>query len=135
MVWEAGAVNAGFSTGTPWLPVPGSHQIRATDIQESAPGSVLSRYRDVLALRKRHPALVQGSIIFLDAADEVLAFVREADGERLLCVFNFAQEAAAWLLPDAAASATLIPLGDGATSLQGKSVMLPPLGAFLARIP
>ncbi|MEO5757570.1 MAG: alpha-amylase family glycosyl hydrolase, partial [Mesorhizobium sp.] len=33
MVWEAGADNAGFSPGKPWLPVPDGHRSRATDIQ------------------------------------------------------------------------------------------------------
>ena len=62
-------------------------------------GSVLSRYREVLAWRKRHPALLRGSIVFLDTPEEVLAFVRETDGEKLLCVFNFAQEPVEWPLP------------------------------------
>ena len=34
--------------------------------------------------------LVGGAIEFLDADDDVLAFIRSIDGERLLCVFNFA---------------------------------------------
>ena len=99
MAWEADAANAGFSTGKPWLPIPEDHRIRAADVQARDPASVLSRYRAMLALRKRHPSLVRGSIKFLDGADDVLAFVREGSSERLLCVFNFAEEERRWPLP------------------------------------
>ena len=57
MVWEAAAPNAGFSSGKPWLPVPESHCAKAVDVQERDAASVLSRYRAILAMRKRHPAL------------------------------------------------------------------------------
>ncbi|TGV73745.1 DUF3459 domain-containing protein, partial [Mesorhizobium sp. M00.F.Ca.ET.158.01.1.1] len=101
MVWEVRADNAGFSTAKPWLPVPASHRSRAADVQNGEEQSVLSVYRSTLALRRQHPALVGGSIRFLDAEGDMLAFIREGDGERLLCVFNFAGEPATWpLLPD-----------------------------------
>ena len=45
-------------------------------------------YRAMLTFRRAHPALAKGSITLLDAPDNVLAFIREHDGQRLLCVFN-----------------------------------------------
>ncbi|RWG57289.1 MAG: DUF3459 domain-containing protein, partial [Mesorhizobium sp.] len=99
MVWEAGAENGGFSAGKPWLPVPPSHRARAVDVQEGEDGSVLAAYRSMLALRKRHPALIAGSIRFLGAEGDVLAFIRQRENENLLCVFNFAGEPANWTLP------------------------------------
>ena len=74
MVWEAAAENAGFSIAKPWLPVPDNHRVRAVDLQQTDAGSVLSRYREALALRRQHPALIGGSIAFLEADGDVLAF-------------------------------------------------------------
>jgi alpha-glucosidase len=101
MVWEAGKKNGGFTTGKPWLPVPQPHLARAVDRQDADPASVLAHYRDMLAFRRRHPALSVGDIRFLDgeAGGDVLAFVRSAGSERLLCVFNFAEEEAEWAIP------------------------------------
>ncbi|RUV55386.1 DUF3459 domain-containing protein, partial [Mesorhizobium sp. M5C.F.Ca.IN.020.29.1.1] len=132
MVWEKGADNAGFSTGRPWLPIPDSHRARAVDVQNGEEKSVLASYRAMLALRKRHAALVRGSIRFLDAEGEVLAFIREGDGEKLLCVFNFADEPASWPLPQDIDVAETIDLGAGA-ALQEKILSLPPLSCFLGR--
>jgi alpha-glucosidase len=130
MVWEAASPNAGFSTGKPWLPVPESHRVRAVDAQQHAPASVLSRYREILALRKSHPALIAGSIAFLDAPEDILAFVRESEDEKLLCVFNFAREPAKWQLPEDPVE-TILPDGN---VIRDGSVTLSALGAFIARI-
>lgn len=132
MVWEKGVNNAGFSIGRPWLPIPESHRARAVDIQNGEQKSVLASYRTMLALRKRHAALVQGSIRFLDAEGDVLAFIRESGGEKLLCVFNFAEEPANWPLPQGIDVAETIDFGAGA-ALQEKILSLPPLGCFLGR--
>jgi alpha-glucosidase len=133
MVWEAGSDNAGFSTGKPWLPVPENHRARAVDVQNGDGGSVLAVYRAMLALRKHHPALVRGSIRFLDAEGDVLAFIREGGGERFLCVFNFADEPADWLLPEDMGAMQAIDVGRSA-ALQEESLSLPPLGCFLGRL-
>ncbi|RUU31728.1 alpha-glucosidase family protein [Mesorhizobium sp. M6A.T.Ce.TU.016.01.1.1] len=133
MVWEKGADNAGFSTGRPWLPVPDSHRARAVDVQNGEEKSVLASYRAMLALRKQHVALVQGSIRFLDAEGDVLAFIREGGGEKLLCVFNFADEPADWPLPQDADVAETVDLGGTDAVLQDKMLSLPPLGCFLGR--
>lgn len=132
MVWEAGADNAGFSTGKPWLPIPASHRARAVDVQNADTASVLAFYRTMLALRRGHPALVGGSIRFLDAEDEILAFIREDGGEKLLCVFNFAEEPAYWPLPPDTGAVVAI---DGGTGVVEESqISLPALGCFLGQL-
>ena len=134
MVWEAAARNAGFSSGKPWLPVPESHRARAIDIQQADPASILSRYREVLALRKRHPALVRGSITFLDAQEDVLAFIREMDDEKLLCVFNFARGPIEWPLREDMPTLEAISVGEARARVEDGALVLQPLGTFLARI-
>ena len=49
---------------------------------------LLAWYRDLGRLRGRHPALRRGSIRYTCGKGPLLAFVRETEGERLLCIFN-----------------------------------------------
>lgn len=88
MPWEAGAPQLGFTTGKPWLPVGPNHAKLAIDVQNADAGSLLAWTRQVLALRNASPALRTGDIAFLDAPADLLAFEREGEGERLLCLFN-----------------------------------------------
>ena len=116
MPWEAEAENAGFSTAKPWLPIPPEHRARAVDVEEAMPHSVLARYREVLAFRKRHPALRHG----LDrlprrAGERVWPSVREADGERLFCAFNFGGRAVEWPLPPGIGTLEMLLDGEGRT--------------------
>ncbi|SFT95969.1 alpha-glucosidase family protein [Mesorhizobium sp. YR577] len=134
MVWESAATNAGFSSGKPWLPVPESHRERAVDVQERAASSVLAHYRAVLAFRREHPTLASGSIEFLDAEGDVLAFLREAGNEKLLCVFNFAEGPAVWKLPAELGAVTALALPGSQARLDAGGVSLPALGTFVGRL-
>jgi alpha-glucosidase len=92
MPWAAQRVQAGFSSGEPWLPIDSAHLPLAVDRQEADPASVLHLTRRLVALRKRHPALRTGSIRPVDVPPPLLGFER-GDGEgRLLCVFNLGDE-------------------------------------------
>ncbi|MDX8459238.1 alpha-glucosidase family protein [Mesorhizobium humile] len=139
MVWQAEADNAGFSTAKPWLPVPQAHRARAVDVQDGEGGSVLAAYRSILALRKRHPALIAGSIRFLEAEGDVLAFIRQHEDERLLCVFNFAAEPSSWALPAEIRDAEITALAADVAGVLGGvleeiGLALPPVGCFVGRI-
>ncbi|MBX3581250.1 MAG: alpha-glucosidase [Rhizobiaceae bacterium] len=134
MVWEVEADNAGFSTGKPWLPISREHLGRSADVQSGSPASVLSHYRAVLALRKSRPALVKGSIKFIDGDDEVLAFFREAKAEKLVCVFNFSSEEKRWTLPGGTLVFEEFDLGERHARLEGMQITLPPRGCFLGRV-
>jgi alpha-glucosidase len=134
MAWEVEKPNAGFSTGKPWLPIPEEHRSRAADVQGDESNSVLSRYRAVLALRKRHASLSRGSITFIDGQDDVLAFFREANAERLICVFNFAQEERRWMLPPGTLIFDEIEFPGSNSRLDGLAIKLQPLGCFLGRV-
>lgn len=64
MRWEPGPAT-GFTTGTPWQ--PGAEESTGFTVAEQAadPDSVLSFYRDLIALRRAHPALTSGAVEFL----------------------------------------------------------------------
>lgn len=92
MQWNM-SKNGGFTSGTPWLPVPATVKtVNVTD-ETSRPDSVLSWYRGLLGLRKTHPSF-QGSTKFIDLDyDGVLCFVRNSEsadgGAPVILAANF----------------------------------------------
>jgi alpha-glucosidase len=99
MVWQANAVNAGFSTGKPWLPVCTEQSQQAVDIQESDEDSLLKFFRKAIALRKSFPVLQSGKQISMEAKGELLSFIREDDSSCLYCAFNLSDEVLEFSLP------------------------------------
>ncbi|ASP52287.1 alpha-glucosidase family protein [Sinorhizobium meliloti] len=99
MVWERELSNAGFSAGTPWLPVRDGHRMLAVDAQEGVEGAVLEHYRQTLGFRRAQSARVDGDMVFLGTNQDLLVFTREKDDERLLFVFNLTQEPQTFHLP------------------------------------
>jgi alpha-glucosidase len=134
MPWEGDAAAGGFSTGKPWLPVPDAHRGLAVDRQERAANSVLARYCDVLAFRRKERSLVTGSITLIDAPDNVLMFARAAGKERLLCAFNFSDREVEVELRREVAPVTSagFPGADGLVN--GETLRLASLGVFVGRI-
>ena len=49
---------------------------------------LLSWEKELIRVRKQHPAVRSGSYTVLKAADHIFAFLREADGDRVAVVFN-----------------------------------------------
>ncbi len=123
MVWDADQPNAGFSDGTPWLPVKAPQSARAVRAQQSANDSVLGAYRDTLAFRKSQPALRWGETEFLDLPEPFLGLRRTRDGESLTCIYNLSPKAHRLTLRD---KTELV--GPSRASLQGKTLSLPANG-------
>jgi len=88
MQWNDGP-NAGFTKGTPWLPVPPSYKTYNVASESSDPNSILEFYRRVLALRHRDPALLNGDYLAVNENDpNVLSFLRRDQNEAVLVVLN-----------------------------------------------
>ncbi|MDD2426871.1 MAG: alpha-glucosidase [Eubacteriales bacterium] len=88
MNWDETLGN-GFSTTEPWLPRPERDNGWSVASQEEDPNSVLNDFRNLIALRKQHPALRRGSITFIkEKKRDYLAYVREWEGEKILVEFN-----------------------------------------------
>ena len=100
MPWTGDALHAGFSSVEPWLPVDPEHMALAVDRQEAWADSTLNLTRRLVAFRKRHTALKIGDFRPVAVPRPLLAFERGDDNERLLCVFNLADEPVQWTLPD-----------------------------------
>jgi alpha-glucosidase len=91
MQWDA-SPSGGFTTGVPWLPVVDPETVNVEQ-QARDDGSLLTFYRRLLAVRAAVPAIRRGthrSIFGL--AEGVLAWIREADGQRVLVLCNLADE-------------------------------------------
>jgi len=91
MPWD-GSIHAGFSTVEPWLPLNADWQTRNVAAQEDEPGSMLTLYRNLLALRRAHRALSVGPIALLASPAGVLAYARGLGEERLLVALNLTHE-------------------------------------------
>ncbi len=135
MPWEAAKAHAGFTGAEKsWLPVPYEQAALSVDTQEADAASVLLHYRETLAFRKQHPALIDGDMDFLGTNQDLLAFTRTKAGEKLLFVFNLTREAAAFELPAGVkvAGAVAVPGLKGAVS--GTSLKLAPLSGYCGRL-
>jgi alpha-glucosidase len=87
MQWSA-APNAGFTTGTPWLPVAADHARRNVEAARADATSILTLHRRLVALRRAEPALAVGSYAPVRAEGDLLAYVREHAGRRFLVALN-----------------------------------------------
>ena len=86
--WDGGPA-AGFTDGTPWLPVNPNHTWLNAEAQRDDPASVLHHYRALIALRHREPVVVDGDFRMLLADHPtVYAFERHLDGHRLAVYAN-----------------------------------------------
>ncbi|MEI9992924.1 MAG: alpha-amylase family glycosyl hydrolase [Rhizomicrobium sp.] len=128
MPWEAGARNLGFSSGTPWLPMGPAHRALAVSEQTGNADSPLEFARHFLKGRRASRALRLGEIAFLDADKPVLAFTRDYEDERMLCVFNLSREDTAFTHP-LLARGSVVGLGCGNSSDSGRTLNLGPLAA------
>jgi alpha-glucosidase len=87
MQWDSGE-HAGFSTTTPWLPLADDYQAVNVATQRRDPRSMLSLHRQLIELRRSTPALSVGSYRHVYTDDDLLAYVREAEGKQLLVALN-----------------------------------------------
>ena len=77
--WSGAAAPYGFGTdAAPWLPQPADWATLSAGTQAADPSSTLSLYRKALAIRRRHPALGDGTLVWDDGyPGRVLCFTRE----------------------------------------------------------
>jgi oligo-1,6-glucosidase len=108
--WDA-SPHAGFTTGTPWLPVNPDHAEWNAEVQRHDPGSVLAHYRRLIALRHENRTVALGDFaMLLPEHEDVYAFTRTLDGEVLLVVCNLSATPypLVELLPEAAGGRLLL---------------------------
>ena len=98
MPWSKDEPSFGFGPSKEtWLPQPSVYGDLAVDQQEGQPGSTLELYRELLTLRRTYQ-LASGSLQWVDAGADVLAFANAAEGRHTVYgATNFGPEIS---LPD-----------------------------------
>ena len=126
MQWDT-APNAGFTTGTPWLPVNPNYKSLNAAAQVDDPASLFSHYQKLIALRKDpglRETLVYGELIpaFQDI-NNLMAYHRRADRD-VLVLANLQGEPRTIRLPAPLKRVLLdnldgVRVEDGAVTLRG----------------
>jgi glycosidase len=100
MQWD-NTKHAGFSTATPWQSEnPSYHTINAAS-QVGIQDSVFEYWASILRLRKSHKdVLIYGDFELIDEGNnDVFAYTRSFENEKVLVVANFRKEHISWDTP------------------------------------
>ncbi|MGM0877491.1 MAG: glycoside hydrolase family 13 protein [Bacillota bacterium] len=92
MQWS-NAINAGFSTGKPWMKLNPNYSFINVESAINDPDSIFYHYQKLINLRKNNNTLVYGTYRLLNADDEsIYAYERILENEKLLIVCNFYEQ-------------------------------------------
>lgn len=100
MQWDNSA-NAGFSKGTPWIAVnPNYTKINASkEVNDTE--SIFNYYKKLIALRKEHKIITYGDYeLLLPQSEDIFAFVRRYQDEKLLVICNFTDKVQEFKVPE-----------------------------------
>src|SRR5277367_6695678 len=141
MQWTPGP-NAGFTTGTAWLPIPPTYKQVNVETEVADYDSLLNWYKQFTELRRANPVVLSGKNLMLNTGDaNVLAWARQIDGQPTVvvaCNFTASPQKFAFDLS-----------GTGLTSKQAKTLMktpgssdpasldevnLPPYGVYVGQV-
>ena len=121
--WDS-SKNAGFTTGTPWLPLNPNYKKINVAQQEKDPESVLSYYKKLTALRKNpeyKKTMVYGDFVpFMADEDRLMAFYRKGE-KTLLILGNYRKEERELELP---APVKKLVLSNAGPRITGRKIVL-----------
>jgi alpha-glucosidase len=141
MQWNTQS-NAGFTTGTPWLPVPPSAEQKNVEVERNDPDSMLSWYRSLIHLKKTVPAFEHGANVMLDIGNmSVLSWLRQAPGmPQVIVSVNFTAQPQIVNLqsggsgPAAGALRTLLKSPGGVAPGSLNQIVLAPFGVYIGEL-
>jgi alpha-glucosidase len=87
MQWDASPY-AGFSTGTPWLPLSDDFLRENVVNLEADTRSILNLYRTLIDLRKKLPALAAGDYVPIAAQGDLLLYRRQSGAAAVVIALN-----------------------------------------------
>ena len=97
--WTAGE-NAGFTTGTPWMPVNPNYTEINAEAALADPNSIFNYYKKLIQLRKTYDVFRSGAFTLLCPEDEkIFAYTRDTEEEHILVVCNFTDETLTYDVP------------------------------------
>ena len=136
MQWN-GSENAGFTKGTPWLPVPPIYKTHNVAEESKDPNSVLTMYKNVLKLRHTNQALLEGSYKAINENDvNVLSYLRVYKDGGVVVALNMSstpQKIKLELKNNGFASAKSL-VATEKSEVKGNEVSLEPFGVFIGEL-
>ena len=136
MQWDS-SDNAGFSKGTPWLPVPPTYKTHNVADESKDSNSVLEFYKTVLKLRHKNRALLDGNYTTLNESDaNVFSYLRVYKDRGVVVTLNMSdtpQNVKLELKGKGVASAKSL-LATGKSGAKGDEVSLEPYGVFIGEL-
>jgi len=89
----------------------------------------------LLQWRRQQPALIHGEQTLLPVHPQVMAFVREHAGQRVLCAFNFSEQSATLPLDAHMKPADVLALpGLTGGSVNGSALAFEPFGGLILKL-
>ena len=97
---------AGFTTGTPWIPVnPNYTKVNAKE-QMSREDSVWNYYKKLIQLRKQNPIIVYGTYeLLLPDSEELYVYTRTLEEQQILVICNYSENQVEFEVPETFANA------------------------------
>ena len=130
MQWDD-SKQAGFTDGEPWIKVNQNYKKINAAQQLEDPDSVFHYYQKLISLRKEKDIIVYGEFEPLYREDEqIFAYTRKQDQEKLLTVCNFSDKNAEVEVPEEFKGAECLITNLGRKEFEGK-IVLNPYEAFV----
>ncbi|ABF39924.1 alpha amylase [Candidatus Koribacter versatilis Ellin345] len=140
MQWNS-EKNAGFSTSdSTWLPVPPNYKTRNVEAESKDPDSVLSFYKQVLALRHKNQQLLEGSYASVTDDPNVVAYLRPYQDKAVLVVLNMSAIPKKMRLDltnkgfTATAMTLVTSMKNTPAQVNTKEIALTPYGAYIGEV-
>ena len=141
MQWDA-TKNAGFTKGTPWLPVPASAATVNVEAARKDQDSLFNWYRKLIAMRRTNPALKEGLTTFLDRdAQHSVVWLRTAkNAAPVVFAVNLGKEAVTLSVAADIAQGRvkglkpLLTSHEALKSATPDAISLPPFGVYIGQI-
>ncbi|GGI25454.1 alpha-glucosidase [Pedobacter mendelii] len=131
-------LNAGFTTGTPWIKVNPNYTTVNVATEEKNSKSELSYFKKIVALRKSSPVLVYGDYKVFDIENpDVYCYIRSNGKDKILVVLNFSTQAVSYAIDkslNASSSRMLINNYDNAETLNDNKISLKPCQAVVFKL-
>lgn len=131
MRWDSSPL-AGFTTGSPWLPIGEDHAINVETLDKD-PTSIFHLYRRLIQLRRTCSTLVGGKLQLVTADQHLLSFHRVGEAERFLVLLNLGYDSVQ--LPLENGTVVISTHLDREEQSVGKSVDLRPAEGIVLRLP
>lgn len=126
-------MNAGFSDGTPWMPVNENYRTVNVEDEEKEYGSILNFYRRLIAFRKSEEyreVLTYGKFHpIYETQDHIFAYERTNEKKRLALICNFSYQPSEVELKENYENVVFVNYEQ--TTMQGKKLILKPYEAVV----